>query len=1118
MNAFAFFDESFSLRIAQTLLHSVWQGCVVGCIVVIAGQTLKRASANARYAFNLSAMLVMVACLPVTFMLVDGQRFLSGKSKAKTTQLAAQRGDVDEVASTLRVPLAGVSEVDASSAQSLTESTLDDAFDSGRGDMAGELHSHASNFEDGKTDGAWTWLSAVAAYISAAYLAGVVLMMIRLAVGLWGGQRLRATAIPVESDELLTIVRNQAHAIGLWAVPVVAYCQQISIPIVVGIVKPMVLCPAGLASGLSTDHLQALITHELAHIRRFDLLVNLLQRMVEAILFFHPAVWFISGRISTERENAADDIVLKAGWKPLHYADALVRMAEFSSSLRNSGIADQTLALAASGAGASEFKRRIIRLIASEERQRLQLTRSGTMAFVFLVALAAFAPLLLHAWSQPHESQTDGQVADVSSTSNSSASVVDTLKPTQVRHIETDIAFEAQDISDTVPIGEHVDIDGDPLPEGAIARLGTLRFRTNSLWGGKFMSFVPRQAVLVGPAFRSDVGVWNALDGKLIRQLRLPGYMQEAVAVSPDGRQIATLAYQQRESRLYNTRVHLWNLQDGKHLFEMKWSEPLAEKSMSIAFSADGQSVVTGTRDGKVRVWDLASRQEVLSHQAVKGEVSSLAFSRDGQWMGIAGSQEVALWRWLEGIEPERLLKRSDGHRGASSVAFSPDGKWFATASSERNGIRVWDLATRQLKWRIESSKQGRYNSSRIEFTPDSRMLVVPVSQQGQRVELRSSATGRLVRSLDASGVDVLQAAVSADQQYVAGFDGHHAIHVWRMNDGVPLHEKFVGHDDEVYLMAFTPDGRQLVTAPYRSTMRIWDAESGKQLREIKHEARAIADLAVSPDGKYLGATAYDSTSRVWRLDSGHEVYKLAGHARGGTFRAQAVGFSPDARRFLSFGQDMFLRMWEVRNAKAIAEHDIRPKGAGFERLDNGEISRRRGLGSSTSRPKVQRAAFTPDHRHLLVQLPQSLIVFETETGNEIRSLDGRLGSFDVSSDGERFAAANSSADGQWGVVLRDFTTFEVTGRIEFSGPITNVRFSPSGDRIAATVGQRLDNEAYRHFVSIYDIETKDRVQIESENPPMAIAFSPDGRRLAASYDDTTVLIWDLAQFQTEGR
>lgn len=140
----------------------------------------------------------------------------------------------------------------------------------------------------------------------------------------------------------------------------------------------MILLPPTALSGLSTFELEALLIHELAHIRRYDLLVNLLQRLVEAVLFLHPAVWYVSRRLNVEREHCCDALVLSAGIPPLGYADALVRMAEICSGA--STAAEVALA-ATAGKCPTELKRRVLRVLdpAGQPGPRLRLTRWGVV-------------------------------------------------------------------------------------------------------------------------------------------------------------------------------------------------------------------------------------------------------------------------------------------------------------------------------------------------------------------------------------------------------------------------------------------------------------------------------------------------------------------------------------------------------------------------------------------------------------------------------------------------------------------------------------------------------------------------------------------------------------------
>ena len=111
----------------------------------------------------------------------------------------------------------------------------------------------------------------------------------------------------------MTAAMGQAKRIGLHAVPVIAWCERVSVPVVVGIIKPMILVPSGLLTGLNESQLKAILAHEFAHIRRLDPLVNVMQRVIESALFFHPAVWYASHVVSREREICCDDMVLRAG-------------------------------------------------------------------------------------------------------------------------------------------------------------------------------------------------------------------------------------------------------------------------------------------------------------------------------------------------------------------------------------------------------------------------------------------------------------------------------------------------------------------------------------------------------------------------------------------------------------------------------------------------------------------------------------------------------------------------------------------------------------------------------------------------------------------------------------
>ena len=118
-------------------------------------------------------------------------------------------------------------------------------------------------------------IDGAARFVVGAYFIGVLTMFARLLLALWGGRRLRCSAAPIENGPLADIVLRQAQRIGLKAVPLIAWCARTSVPVVVGILRPMILLPATLATGFDPVLLEALVAHELAHLRRYDPLINL---------------------------------------------------------------------------------------------------------------------------------------------------------------------------------------------------------------------------------------------------------------------------------------------------------------------------------------------------------------------------------------------------------------------------------------------------------------------------------------------------------------------------------------------------------------------------------------------------------------------------------------------------------------------------------------------------------------------------------------------------------------------------------------------------------------------------------------------------------------------------
>ncbi len=173
-------------------------------------------------------------------------------------------------------------------------------------------------------------LDAVAERLPWLWLVGSPITFAWLALGLAGAERLRRHGAVIPDGELPGLCRRLAGELGIARDVAVAVCDRLAAPVLVGIVRPLILLPAVASCGWAPDQLEMVLLHELAHVRRWDNLVNLLQRLIESALFFHPAVWIVSSWVRREREHCCDGVVVAHTGRAHAYAETLLSLADRS--------------------------------------------------------------------------------------------------------------------------------------------------------------------------------------------------------------------------------------------------------------------------------------------------------------------------------------------------------------------------------------------------------------------------------------------------------------------------------------------------------------------------------------------------------------------------------------------------------------------------------------------------------------------------------------------------------------------------------------------------------------------------------------------------------------------
>ncbi len=276
-------------RLVETLLHTLWQGALfaVGLWAVLR----QPKTAQSRYRWSLAALLAVTVCGFLTWGILQDTTVNPGVA---TTALAEMSATVVSHGSSAAMPdIAPV----ATPAPTIAARV-----------------------------GSWSvrW----SGWLAIAWMAGAVIMLVRAGLNLAGAERLRRSCQPLTERPVIELLRQTQSALGIVRQVRVAVTDQLTSPAVVGVLVPTLILPLSVATTFSPEQLRFILLHELAHIRRGDYLTNLFQLLVESLLFFNPAVWWMSRQVRIEREACCDALSVELSGKPADYARTLLQVAE----------------------------------------------------------------------------------------------------------------------------------------------------------------------------------------------------------------------------------------------------------------------------------------------------------------------------------------------------------------------------------------------------------------------------------------------------------------------------------------------------------------------------------------------------------------------------------------------------------------------------------------------------------------------------------------------------------------------------------------------------------------------------------------------------------------------
>jgi beta-lactamase regulating signal transducer with metallopeptidase domain len=396
-------DPQIVNAIGWALLHFVWQGALAVVVLGAADGLLGRGSARVRYALATATLTVMAVLPVVTF--VNG---LDGAGQPATPGPFALAPTGTRVSDAVAPVAAGAA-----------SAALDERLDAALPVLVG----------------LWGL--------------GVALLSVRVLGGFALAQRIARSGHPTTSAGLAEAMARLCRAMRISRPVRLLESVRVEVPTVVGWLRPVILFPAATLAGLTPAQLEVVLAHELAHVRRLDYLVNLLQTAVETLLFYHPAVWWVSYRVRVEREHCCDDAAVAACGDALAYARALTDL----EGLRLTGAG---LAMAADG---GSLVHRVGRLVGKPPSQ----ATGGSRALGALLALVVLPAFLAGSgWLDAHAQSAASPTSDAASPAaedEAVAEIEEATEPAQAAPAPAARERDAVASKDTpLPLGEVIEL------------------------------------------------------------------------------------------------------------------------------------------------------------------------------------------------------------------------------------------------------------------------------------------------------------------------------------------------------------------------------------------------------------------------------------------------------------------------------------------------------------------------------------------------------------------------------------------------------------------------------------------------------------------------------------
>ena len=562
-----------------------------------------------------------------------------------------------------------------------------------------------------------------------------------------------------------------------------------------------------------------------------------------------------------------------------------------------------------------------------------------------------------------------------------------------------------------------------------------------------------------------------------------------------------------------------------------------SDRVNAIAFRADGRRLVTTSRDGTAKVWNLDNGREIVSYDEHKGDspdeeqtnvfgVPAAAYSPDGTIIATSGSRDIHLWE----AETGKRLKTLEGHEQlCRGLAFTPDGKRLLSGSDDRSLI-LWDVATGENLAHFPNQEQGiesiAINPSGVSFATLNRaglLQIYPLENKISEPIFKLSAMQPTAAGFTLSYLDEHQLLFT---------DGNSRITLQEVpkdkDDKVSAKaiRVYDGHSSKINILATVPGSKQLLSGGDDSTVRLWDAESGKTEHIFELQQDTVTALAMAPDGTFAVSGAEDGQMRILHLNPVDES-RVNDEA---TAELWSIAVSPNEKLYATAGADRLIRVYDAATGtlnQTLTGHTFAVTALKF--LDDRQLASTSGdkllkiwdlttgkaidcVGHTAA---VLTVATTPDAQTLVTgSFDRTLRGWEPKTGKLLWTWQGdsAICSVALSQDGR--TAYVGSADGQLSqvdLVAGEKPTLNFAVSAHRHG-VAEIVLAPDGFQLATCGGDGnvglWDCRGRWTIEKLTTIEPK-RTEDAKPQPFSTVDFSPSGKYLTFAGADSNLYVWD---------